>query len=612
MKCLDAFVQVIKEKVVAMTSTVNDVRRGLKTFACRLQQHDYGLDSFMSAADTSSSYYESIISDKAKAGRSVDAVVEDTTDMRSTQDFLTPNLITEIGKDTPAPNLCHEDDDSISIDSNDDSPEPPNVVEEVKSILKKNRMLRGEHKDGLTFVHGGDTMTSYHCNRLFPIIAKSLKEVRYQDIIPTPHSIEDQVTLYLLENSDVFHRRAYVVCATNSYEFHLDGISHAVNAGTVFHVLCELFDICINVYSIDHLPLNYESGRARKQRPVINLVMLNRHPTEPFFVQATKGVECPESEVINLISSQVSSRSTQDDMAKHANWDSEALKKVLGKGYSLEDVLADFTPCPSFISLLSDKTFPTQWNEAYNALTKNLKNVSNHLMKETIFRSPPYHLSYEHLLNLTQKGSLGWIKAEVIDYYCSILGNRFYGDIVILPTTFFTNLLKDPCSNGTTLRSVNYKKLDVANYSHFNVIGYTRRVDLFKSKLVFSVINNANYHWTLIVAKMESKEIWYYDSANHGKVKKRNHFNQWGIAFEKYLKDEYRLKNGEWPKYEWTRHIFQKGKQTDGYNCGIYALLYMECLLNDINPDDVPNDWLVRFRKILLLNIVTSRCLYNV
>ena len=223
MKCLDAFVQVIKEKVVAMTSTVNDVRRGLKTFACRLKQHDYGLDSFMSAADTSSSYYDSINLDEVKAGRSVDAVVEDTTDMCSTQDFLTPNLITDIGKDTPAPDQCQEED-SISVDSNDNSPEPPNVVEEVKSILKKNKMLRGEHKDGLTFVHGGETMTSYHCNRLFPIMAKSLKEVQYQDIIPTPHSIEDQVTLYLLENSDVFYRRAYVVCATNSYDCHIHDI----------------------------------------------------------------------------------------------------------------------------------------------------------------------------------------------------------------------------------------------------------------------------------------------------------------------------------------------------------------------------------------------------
>jgi Ulp1 family protease len=42
--------------------------------------------------------------------------------------------------------------------------------------------------------------------------------------------------------------------------------------------------------------------------------------------------------------------------------------------------------------------------------------------------------------------------------------------------------------------------------------GYTLNVDIFKFDLLFIPTNVNNMHWTMIVVKMQSKEIHYYDS----------------------------------------------------------------------------------------------------
>lgn len=51
------------------------------------------------------------------------------------------------------------------------------------------------------------------------------------------------------------------------------------------------------------------------------------------------------------------------------------------------------------------------------------------------------------------------------------------------------------------------------------IMNLTRRFDVLSYDSLFIPVNIGNYHWTLIVIKLDKKEIHYYDSLNNNGVK---------------------------------------------------------------------------------------------
>jgi Ulp1 family protease len=57
--------------------------------------------------------------------------------------------------------------------------------------------------------------------------------------------------------------------------------------------------------------------------------------------------------------------------------------------------------------------------------------------------------------------------------------------------------------------------------------GYTLNVDIFNFDLLFIPTNVNNMHWTMIVVKMQSKEIHYYDSMSGDGTTYTNLIKDW-------------------------------------------------------------------------------------
>lgn len=106
----------------------------------------------------------------------------------------------------------------------------------------------------------------------------------------------------------------------------------------------------------------------------------------------------------------------------------------------------------------------------------------------------------------------------------------------------------------------------------------TRGIDIFSYESLFIPVNIGNYHWTLIVIKLDRKEIYYYDSQNSdGK-------NFTNIAVG-WLGNEMKLKrNIDIDITEWNVIVVRDNPKqySDANECGMFTIMCADFLSDDL------------------------------
>lgn len=97
----------------------------------------------------------------------------------------------------------------------------------------------------------------------------------------------------------------------------------------------------------------------------------------------------------------------------------------------------------------------------------------------------------------------------------------------------------------------------------------TRGVDVFGYESLFIPVNIDNTHWTLIVIKLEKKEIHYYDSLN-GQGKKYTALAMGWLANEMKVKKNVDIDASEW------NIVVKCDNPKQSYNpneCGMFSIM---------------------------------------
>jgi hypothetical protein len=173
---------------------------------------------------------------------------------------------------------------------------------------------------------------------------------------------------------------------------------------------------------------------------------------------------------------------------------------------------------------------------------------------------------YKHELRCLMPKS--WLNDQVLNFYYMILQVKFPQSLCF--NTFFYSKL-----TGDYDTLYNYKKVErwTKNSHEYHKLIYDKN-------LIIIPINILNEHWTTIIIKMKLLEIHHYDSLGRSGNKRLKYILQW-------LKDE---TNDKYPfmqfdETEW-RLIDHKNDDTplqnNGYDCGMYQLLIIDSIINDI------------------------------
>jgi len=129
--------------------------------------------------------------------------------------------------------------------------------------------------------------------------------------------------------------------------------------------------------------------------------------------------------------------------------------------------------------------------------------------------------------------------------------------------------------------------------------------NIFSFAKVFVPINIHNMHWVLAVAFMQKKTIVYYDSLrdeSKGKIYLK--------CMLRYLSDEAEDKQQYFNKVEWKLLIKKVPQQTNGNDCGVFACMFADLVLDDINVEHLQQGMMEDFRRKICYAILRRRIPY--
>lgn len=173
-----------------------------------------------------------------------------------------------------------------------------------------------------------------------------------------------------------------------------------------------------------------------------------------------------------------------------------------------------------------------------------------------------------------------WLVDEVINFYFALLQERFQ-DCHFFNSFFVTKL----CGQ------------DGRGYDYPGVRRWTRKVDLFSKRKIFMPVNIGNMHWTVIV--VDKTAVRYLDSlGDSGK--------RYLLSIQKYMEDEHRDKlNSPLAKPYDLRPSRSNDvpRQTNGYDCGVFAAFNAHYLAFDKEPSFTQDD-IDHLRRRMLLSIL--------
>lgn len=166
-------------------------------------------------------------------------------------------------------------------------------------------------------------------------------------------------------------------------------------------------------------------------------------------------------------------------------------------------------------------------------------------------------------------------------------------------------------------------------YTYENVKRWTRKKgDVFEAHWIYFPVNTENKHWTLLVLDMHKKEVHYYDSLEvvnkdrrklcyetilrwlKDEAKEKHHIKDYDISVWKqgWLRDE-AIEEDQTDDYD-KPVIHECPKQDNGYDCGVFTMMYADFLTDNL-PLDFEQKDMPHFRKKIAADILRGSLQYN-
>lgn len=199
--------------------------------------------------------------------------------------------------------------------------------------------------------------------------------------------------------------------------------------------------------------------------------------------------------------------------------------------------------------------------------------LKEYILTNKIIKRKGYDLTRNDLSILL---SSKWLNDKIINTYLELLSNN---EIYVFSSYFYTNL----------------------KFNLERVLKYTKNINIFKYKLLYFPVH-LNNHWIFVCFDTIKKNLEYRDS-----------FNQKNSIIEKniytYLNHEYqRLFNSTLICN--TIHIDKLETQYNGYDCGVYLLMYAKHRIKEQNFFLYKN--MKIYRKIILHEIILDKIIYDI
>ena len=150
----------------------------------------------------------------------------------------------------------------------------------------------------------------------------------------------------------------------------------------------------------------------------------------------------------------------------------------------------------------------------------------------------------------------------------------------------------------------------MSNYSHLNVAQYTKcgEDNIFDLETLFCMVNHANAHWSVLCVDMGSSTITSIDSYGTPRPILLR-------ALKRYLNDELRVVYGvnepsrDWECIDYTpsAELLQK----DPCNCGVFALSFVECILNGVDKVAVNASTVANLRSLIKTQLAFGKLMYS-
>ncbi|KAE9385036.1 cysteine proteinase [Gymnopus androsaceus JB14] len=154
-----------------------------------------------------------------------------------------------------------------------------------------------------------------------------------------------------------------------------------------------------------------------------------------------------------------------------------------------------------------------------------------------------------------------WINDELINFYMEMLNARSKEHGSSLP-------------NVHCFQSFLYPKLKNEGYRKGNLMGWSKKFDLFAKNLVLIPINHNNTHWTAVAINFDAQTIISYDSLHTSRP-------QVFKIIRRYLNEDHKdKKNGGEFNWDGWQDITSTDipRQMNCYDCGIFVCKSLESL----------------------------------
>jgi sentrin-specific protease 1 len=116
-------------------------------------------------------------------------------------------------------------------------------------------------------------------------------------------------------------------------------------------------------------------------------------------------------------------------------------------------------------------------------------------------------------------------------------------------------------------------------------------------------INISNMHWALAVAFMQKKKIVYYDSLGLSGLK-------YLTALQHYIFDEAANKQRHCVLEEWQLHDERVPFQNNGSDCGVFACMFADLVIDDIDVNNLHQSMMAVFRCKICYSILLRKIPY--
>ena len=462
--------------------------------------------------------------------------------------------------------------------------------------------------------------TKKHAGTFYEMLARSLGNISYGGVIPTPLTMESCLLKYHADHASEGEN----ICGNNEEKFYMSSppFGEQVSCQQVFHAAHMYFDINLLVLGEKTQYDFRRRGGSGCDEVIISLAMVKTDDGRVFvrlFPKSKQAVDLTEdfdnadddaNALIGYTTADFSPAILNDDA-----WNFLFEKKVAliskWSRYNKRSVsLEKFIESP-----------PAIFEESMKALRNTFLRVSRSSNSAELMNIPLQSIDNESLTIgqfqslVCSSGCEAWMSSFIMNYYSYHLHKTYSQPertVTIFNTHFMNKLLEDRSSIYKNGENPNSVELDDRHYSHYNVFDWTRNRNIFDDVYIFCVVNVGNSHWTLLVADNSEDTLTYYDSMASSEIEVTN---KWLNVFENYLIDEWKAQNGrhgmDVPTWRRHKHIpLKSAKQNDNHNCGVYVLAYMECILSNCCVDIITNRNVSKFRKLIALTILTGKLLY--